>query len=132
MAKPRKASVVRTPPVPSDSHAVIAEWMRHLNPDMRPIVEHLDRLIRRTIPGLQYAVKWRQPFYGLPDQGWVIGIAAYIVSANVEFYAGATFATPPPEGVGRSRYVKVKTLEEAKAPALRNWIEQAARVHGWK
>jgi hypothetical protein len=28
--------------------------------------------------------------------------------------------------------VKVKTLEEAQAPMMRKWIEQAGRVRGWQ
>jgi hypothetical protein len=32
----------------------------------------------------------------------------------------------------RSRYVKVKTLEEAQGPEMLEWIEQAGRVQGWK
>jgi hypothetical protein len=51
---------------------------------------------------------------------------------DVEFLGGADFATPPPEGTGRRRHDKLKTLEEAKAPMIRKWIEQASRVRGWK
>lgn len=90
-------------------------------------------MIRETIPGLQYAVKWKRPFYGLSEQGWIIELAAYDVSVNVVFFGGADFDPPPPLGsVGRSRYVKLKTLEEAQAPSIRKWILQAAGVRGWK
>jgi hypothetical protein len=70
---------------------------------------------------------------GLPEQGWIIEFVAYDVSANVVFFGGANFDPPPPLGtVGRSRYVKLKTLEEAQAPVMRKWIQQAGRVRGWK
>jgi hypothetical protein len=102
-------------------------------PDLQPIVRRLDELIRETIPGVQYAVKWKQAHYGLPEPGWIIQLAAYDVSANVVFFGGADFDPPPPLGTtGRTRYVKVRTLEEAQAPEMRNWIEQAAQVPGWK
>jgi hypothetical protein len=32
----------------------------------------------------------------------------------------------------RTRYVKVKTLEEGQGPEMHKWIEQAGRVSGWK
>ena len=132
--KARKPITTRTPPVPTDSHAEIEEWMiRRVVPDMHPIVELLDESIRETIPGLQYAVKWKNAYYGLPELGWIIEMAAYAVSVNVDFFGGADFDPPPPLGTtDRSRYVKVKTLEEAQGPEMHAWIEQAGRVPGWK
>ena len=132
MAKQRKPSSARKPPEPSDSHDEIREWARRVMPDLHPVVERLDGLIRETIDGLHYAVKWKKAYYGLPELGWVIEIVAYDVSVNVVFFGGADFDPPPPLGsTGRDRYVKVRTLEEAEAPELHQWIEQAGRVPGW-
>ncbi len=133
MPKPGKPGAARKPPVPSDSHAEIEDWIRRVMPDLHPIVKRLDELIRETIPGLQYAVKWKKAYYGLPELGWIIEMVAYDVSVNVVFFGGAGFDPAPPLGTtGRTRYVKVKTLEEAERPEMRKWIEQAARVPGWK
>lgn len=106
--------------------------MRRVMPDLHPIVKRLDELIRETIPGLQYAVKWKKAYYGLPETGWIIEMVSYDVSVNMVFFGGADFDSPPPLGEGESRYVKVKTLEEAEQPEMRNWIEQAARMKGWQ
>ncbi|HLU82008.1 MAG TPA: hypothetical protein VKZ43_01290, partial [Trueperaceae bacterium] len=58
---------------------------------------------------------------------------AYDVSVNVVFLGGADFDPPPPLGdTGRSRYVKVRSLDEAKTPEVRKWIKQAGRTPGWK
>src|SRR5215211_6319303 len=132
MAKPRKPNTARKPPVPSDGHADIEDWIRRVMPDLHPIVERLDELIRDTIPGLQYAVKWKKAYYGLPEPGWVIEMVAYDVSVNVVFFAGAEFDPPPPLGDGQSRYVKVRSLEELEQPELRTWIELAGRLPGWQ
>jgi hypothetical protein len=132
MAKMRKATTTRQPPEPSESHAEIEDWMQGVMPALGPIVAHLDGSIRKSIPGLRYALKWKKAHYGLPDLGWIIELVAYDVSVNVVFHGGAGFDLPPPLGDGRSRYVKVKTLEEAKAPEMRGWIEQAGSVPGWK
>ena len=133
MAKQRKSSSTRKPPEPSDRHADIEDWARRVMPDLHPIVEQLDESIRETLDGLQYAVKWKKAYYGLPELGWVIEMVAYDVSVNLVFFGGAEFDPPPPLGdSGRDRYVKVKTLEEAQAPELHEWIEQAGRVRGWK
>jgi hypothetical protein len=127
-----KPTSSRKPPEPSDSHEEIEGWIRSVMPDLHPIVESLDELIRETIPGLQYAIKWKKAYYGLPDRGWIIEMVAYDVSVNVVFFGGADFDAPPPLGdTGRSRYVKVTTLEEAERPEMREWVQQAARVNGW-
>jgi hypothetical protein len=133
MAKERKPNAVRRPPVPTDSHAEIEDWIRRVMPDLQPIVERLDGSIRETIPGLRYAVKWKRAYYGLPDLGWIVEMVAYDVSVNLVFFGGADFDPPPPLGsTDRSRYVKVKTLEEAQGPEMHSWIEQAGRVPGWR
>lgn len=133
MAKQRNSSSTRKPPEPSDRHVDIEDWIRRVMPDLHPLVERLDELIRETLDGLHYAVKWKKAYYGLPELGWVIEMVAYDVSVNVVFFGGAEFDPPPPLGsTGRDRYVKVKTLQEAQAPELQQWIEQAGRVPGWK
>ena len=131
--KARKPGTTRRPPVPADSHADIDDLMRRVMPDLQPIVERLDELIRESIPGLRYAVKWKKAYYGLPDLGWIIELVAYDVSVNVVFFGGADFESPPPLGdTDRNRYVKLRTLEEAQGSELREWIVQAARVPGWR
>ena len=134
MPKAPKAESTRKPPEPSESHADIDEWMRRVMPDLHPVVAHLDRLIRSTLPEpQQYAVKWKKAYYGLPDQGWVIEMVAYDVSVNIVFFAGAEFDPPPPLGTtGRTRYIKLKTPDEVESAEIRTWIEQAGRLPGWK
>ena len=84
--KPRKtagSSTAQRPPVPTDSHAEIEDWMiQSVMPRLHPIVQRLDELIRETIPGLQYAIKWKKAYYGLPELGWMIELVAYDVSVR--------------------------------------------------
>jgi hypothetical protein len=132
MEKARKPLSNRKPPLPTESHAEIDDWIQRVMPDLHPIVERLDATIRETIPGLRYAVKWKNAYYGLPELGWIIEMVAYDVSVNVVFFGGAEFDPPPSLGsTDRSRYVKVKTLEEAEGPEMHGWIEQAGRTPGW-
>ena len=133
MTRPaNKGKSSRVPPVPSASPDEIDEWMRKVVPDLHPVVRELNSLIRATVPGLRYAVKWKKAFYGLPDRGWLIEMVAYDVSVNVVFLAGADLDPPPPLGSrDRSRYIKVTTVEEAHTTAMRSWVEQAANTAGW-
>lgn len=133
MPKAIKGNAGRTPPEPAADHSDIEEWFCRQVPHLQPIVEELDARIRATIPGLQYAVKWKRPYYGLPELGWLIEIAAYDVSVNVVFLGGADFDSPPPLGsTDRTRYIKVTTLEEVQRPELQEWIVQARRTPGWR
>jgi hypothetical protein len=133
MPKVIKGNAGRKPPLPSADHSDIEDWRRRLMPDLQPIVKWLDESIRATVPGLDYAVKWRRAYYGLPELGWIIEIAAYDVSVNVVFLGGADFKSPPPLGTtDRTRYIKVTSLEDANRPDLQKWIQQAGRTPGWK
>ena len=132
MKQPPKGTSSRKPPEPSDSHAEIDDWAKRVMPDLQPVVQRLDELICGTHPGSYFAVKWKKAHYGLPGLGWIIELVAYDVSVNVVFHAGADFDPPPPLGdTDRSRYVKVRTLDEAEQPALADWIEQAGHVPAW-
>ena len=56
----------RKPPEPADSHAVIGDWIDEAMPKLRPIVEHVDKLIREAkAPELK---KWNKQAAGAP--GW--------------------------------------------------------------
>ena len=133
MPKAIKGNEGRKPPEPAANHSDIDDWFRRQMPHLQPILERLDETIRATIPNLHYAVKWKRPYYGLLELGWIIEMAAYDVSVNVVFLGGADFRPPPPLGTtDRTRYVKVTTVEEAQQPELRDWIEEASRTPGWR
>jgi hypothetical protein len=132
MPKHIKGNASRKPPQPSENHSDIDAWLLRQMPHLQSIVQVLDESIRATIPGLHFAVKWKRPYYGLPELGWIIELAAYDVSVNVVFLGGADFDSPPPLGTtGRTRYIKVTTLEETQQPELQKWIEEASRTPGW-
>jgi hypothetical protein len=132
MPKEIKGNARRKPPAPTTNHSDIDEWSRRQVPHLQPILQALDASIRATIPGLHYAVKWKRPYYGLQELGWIIELAAYDVSVNVVFLGGADFDSPPPLGTtDRTRYVKVTSLDDVQRPALHEWIQQAGSTPGW-
>jgi hypothetical protein len=132
MPKEIKGNPRRKPPEPSASHSDIDEWLRLLMPNLQPIVKGLDKSIRAAVSHVHYAVKYKRAFYGTPEHGWIIELAPYDVSVNVVFFGGAAFDPAPPLGTtGRTRYVKVTSLEQTKQPELREWMQQAGQTPGW-
>lgn len=130
--KPGNTAGGRKPPAETVEHDVIQEWIDRAMPDLQPVLKHIDALIHDEYPTVQHALKWKKAYYGLPDKGWVIELVAYDVSVNVVFLGGSDFKSPPPLGEkGRSRYVKLHTLEDADSPELRDWIREAGKVEGW-
>ena len=133
MKTPAKSSsgTTKKPPEPQ-SHAEIEGWIHRQMPDLQPILKRIDARIRKAIPDLQYSVKWQKPYYGLAERGWIIEVASYDVSVNIVFLQGSNFDDPPPDGTGSSRYVKIRSVEEANAPEIGDWIEEAAQHQGWR
>lgn len=133
MKKQKKAYSTKKPPVPVESHSIIEDWIQQVMPETHPIVKRIDELICNNISGLQYAIKWGKVYYGLPELGWIIEVAAYKISVNIVFLAGKKLDPSPPLGDGeQARYIKLKTLEEVNRSEVKNWIQQASRVTGWK
>jgi len=132
MPKVIKGNAGRKPPEPTASHSELDNWLKRQMPDLQAIVKAVDELIRATLPDLQYAVNRKRGYYGIPKLGWLIELAPYDVSANVVFFGGADFDSLPPLGTtDRTRYVKVRSLEDVELPELKKWIEEAGRTPGW-
>jgi hypothetical protein len=106
--------------------------IRRVMPDMHPIVERLDESIRETIPGLQYAVKWKNAYYGLPELGWIIEMAARRLH-ECRLLRRRGFRPSSAAWNHRSEPLRqADDPEEAQRSEIYKWIEQAGGVPGWK
>jgi hypothetical protein len=98
----------------------------------RDIGKRLDKLIERTVPGVQKAVKWNSPFYGIAGEGWFLSVHVYTRYIKVAFFRGASLRPPPPEPSKHEdvRYVNLHEgdLDEAQ---MARWVKQAAALPGW-
>jgi len=104
------------------------------------IGKRLDALIVRTVPGVQKAVKWNSPLYGLDGPGgkvgWFLSVHVFNRYIKVAFFRGASLR-PLPSGVSKdknTRYLDIhegewgSTLDEAQ---VADWVKQAAALPGW-
>lgn len=56
----------------------------------------LDALIARTVPGVNKAVKWNTPLYGIEGQGWFIAYNCVTKYVKVTFFRGMSLKPVPP------------------------------------
>lgn len=112
--------------------AAIAAWIAGINPAHRGIAQRYDALVGDVLPGVQRAVKWSAPFYGLPGQGWVTTFASFKGHASIGFFAGTQLKPMPPEGEsGSMRRVNLRDDADFDERQLRAWLQQAATLQGW-
>src|ERR687884_551265 len=86
----------------------------------RDVGRRLDELIERTVPGVQKAVKWNSPFYGVEGQGWFLGLHTFTRYVKVAFFRG-TSLRPVPPGASKSkdtRYVDIYEHDELDEPQM--------------
>jgi hypothetical protein len=94
----------------------------------------LDALIVRTLPGVQKAVKWNSPFYGIEGQGWFLGIHCFTKYVKVAFFRGA-FLRPLPPGTSKQqdvRYLDIHEDEQLDEAQFASWVKQASQLPGEK
>ncbi len=134
MDKQPKPLSTKKPPVPENDYKVLEAWMTHrIMPGIQPLVKKIDGLIHDTLPNLHYAIKWGKAYYGTPELGWLIELAAYDVSINIVFLNGAKMDPAPPLGTGgETRYLKIRTMEELNAGPVLDFIKQSGTLEGWK
>jgi hypothetical protein len=120
----------KNPPVPDESHTRIEEWIANTKPAMNPIISELDKLIRQHLKNPRYAVKLGKAYYGSSQFGWCIELAGYHVSVNVVFLNGNKLDKPPELGNG-TRYVKIRSLDEAQSGQVLAWVKQSCQMSGW-
>ena len=100
----------------------------------RNVGRRLDAIIVRTVPGVQKAVKWNTPFYGIEEGNWFLGFHCITKYIKVAFFRGALLRPVPP---GESKQKEVRYLDiyqddpfdETQFAA---WVKQASQLPGEK
>lgn len=94
----------------------------------------LDALIGQAVPGVQKAVKWNTPLYGLDGRHWFAAFNCTARYVKVTFFDGAALTPLPPveSKQPRVRYLHIvedKPLDEGQ---FTDWIVQASTLPGEK
>lgn len=92
----------------------------------------LDALIELTLPGVEKAVKWNSPLYGVEGQGWFLGIHCVTNYVKVAFFRG-TSLRPMPPGESRTketRYLDIREDDRVDETQFADWVRQASQLPG--
>jgi hypothetical protein len=100
----------------------------------RDVGRRLDVLTARAVPGVQKAVKWNSPFYGMDDKHWFMSFHCFAKYIKVAFFRGASLRPMPPETSTQKdvRYLHIHEdgpFDEAQFTA---WVKQASKLPGEK
>ncbi|HLW92013.1 MAG TPA: DUF1801 domain-containing protein [Roseiarcus sp.] len=98
----------------------------------RDIGRRLDALIVAAVPGVQKAVKWNSPLYGVEGQGWFLGLHCFTKFVKVAFFRGASLRPLPP-GASKSkdtRYLDIREGDQLDEAQFVAWVKQASQLPG--
>lgn len=93
-------------------------------------MNRLRELVREAAPHATLTIRWAQPVWEW--NGPMIWMKAYPEHVNIGFWRGAEMEDPDKVLTGegeKMRHVKVKSVDEIPADALRVLIKQATRLN---
>jgi len=94
----------------------------------------LDTIIERAVPGVQKAVKWNSPLYGMEQDVWFLGIHVFARYVKVAFFRGARLSPAPPVASKQAdvRYFHIHEGDELDEARFADWVRQASALPGEK
>lgn len=94
--------------------------------------ERLDALVVRAVPGVQKAVKWNSPFYGVEKDVWFLSFHCFTKYVKVAFFQGASLDPQPPGSSKQEkvRYLDIREDDAIDAAQFTDWVKQASRLPG--
>ncbi len=99
----------------------------------RDVAARVDALVEQVVPGVQRAIKWNSPFYGLEKDRWFLSFHCFDRYLKLTFFRGQSLDPIPPEPSksGDTRYLHIHE-GDAFEDQLALWIEQASKLPGEK
>ena len=80
----------------ADGDAPVQAYVAAMPGWKRDVGRRLDALIVRTVPGVDKAIKWNSPFYGIEGEGWFLAFHCLTKYVKVGFFHGASLRPVPP------------------------------------
>jgi hypothetical protein len=97
------------------------------------IVAAIDRFVVNEVPGVNKAVKWNTPLYGLDGETWFLSMHCFKSYVRVTFFKGTELDPMPPKS---SKVAGVRYYDVGEAGIDENqftaWVKQAVLLPGEK
>lgn len=122
------------PQIPmGDGPAPVAAYIAALPGWKSDAMARLDALVVASVPGVQKAVKWNSPLYGMAGMGWFLGVHAVARYLKLNFFCGAQLDPLPPVGSKdvQARYLHIHEDGVVDEAQLADWLRQAAAIPGF-
>ncbi|MBU1176457.1 MAG: DUF1801 domain-containing protein [Alphaproteobacteria bacterium] len=115
-----------------DGDAPVQAYIAAMPGWKRGVGHRIDEIVTRTVPGVEKAVKWNSPFYGVKNPVWFLSFHCFDRYVKVTFFDGAALDLPPPEKskYERVRYCHVHEGEDIDEAQFTDWVKQASRLPG--
>ncbi len=96
--------------------------------------KRLDAIIAKTVSGVEKAVKWNSPFYGVEKGNWFLSFHVFATYIKVAFFRGTHLEPEPPVTSKQKdvRYFHIHEDEELDEKQFADWVKQASRLPGEK
>jgi hypothetical protein len=93
----------------------------------------LDALIEQAVPHVVRAVRWNQPLYGVPDEGFFVSFRCFTSYIKLTFFRGALLDPVPPIDFKDpdAKALHISEDDELDEEQLIRWFDQAAALPGW-
>ena len=97
----------------------------------RDVGRRIDALVERCVPGVEKAIKWNSPFYGLEKDLWFLSYHCFDRYLKLTFFRGQSLDPVPPVASksGDTRYVHIHE-GDAFEDQIEDWIKQASKLPG--
>ena len=133
-ARPVRLLSGGNPQIPKgDGDAPVQAYIAAMPGWKRDLGRRLDALVERTVPGVNKAVKWNSPFYGVEGRGWFLDFHCFTKYVKVAFFRGTSLRPLPPGAskVKDVRYLDIHEDDSLDEAQMASWIRQAAALPGW-
>ena len=125
----------------ADGDAPVKAYIAAMPGWKRNVGKKLDAVITKAAGrGLQKAVKWNSPFYGMESPGgkpsWFLSFHCFNKYVKVAFFRGASL-TPLPPGKSEQKDVRYLDIHEdewggtIEERQVADWVKQASKLPGW-
>ncbi len=122
------------PQIPKgDGDAPVQAYIAAMPGWKRDLGRRLDALVERTVPGVQKAMRWNNPLYGVAGRGYFLSYRCFTRYVKVTFFRGASLEPLPPVAFKdpEARAIDIHEDDELDEEQLASWIAQAAERPGW-